>query len=158
MHYMHLMDDDEPTPEFPEVKEYLDKGRIKAVKDKVQNIILDVLEHEYDLMLADVNDLVVRHACDRAAKFIDKIMSGDEEAAILALGGGELSRRDIFGAAYPQYCRDGVFKTSGVELREAIIANHKELLVNERIKDLEAIVEGLVNENNRLQRRLEQSH
>jgi len=142
---MHTPDVHEVTEEQVEVaKEFLSKGRREAIRGEIEQLVQEEFEHLED----HAADFLAARAGARAEHFLLRVLKGDEDAAMALLGdkyGG--SRHRLIGLnkgkPWAELIHGKLFETNGIRLRRQIVEAHAELLRSERIKDLEAVVEGL---------------
>jgi hypothetical protein len=132
--------------ERPEqVKEFLSAPR----KNQIKEVIERVVDDEFDRLEEHADEFISQTAADRAKRFIERVLKGQEEAARALFGTNDnWDRFKPYGAdkgePWAFQSRDGVlFLTNGMEIRQKIVEAHADLLKNERILDLESIVEGL---------------
>ena len=113
---------------------------------------LDNLAYELgNKVVADVKESLARdinqEAAERAEKFLLRVLDGSEDAAKALFDCGDSSRYEQRGAharrPWPKVYSGSLFQSSSASLRQRLVAAHADLLKTERIKDLEATVEGL---------------
>ncbi len=144
--------------ERPEqVKEFLSSVSKNQVKKVVQQIVddeFDRLEEHADYFIADT-------AAERAKRFLERVLSGDEEAArALFCTAHNWDRVKSCGSdkgeSWAFQLVDGnLFLTDTMEIRRRIVEAHTDLLKSEWILDLESIVEGLRKQIREMQARLD---
>lgn len=137
---------------------YLDDDRRKQVKDIVEHLIAD----EFAKMEESANEYISQIAARRAETFLERVLNGDEDAAIRLLGdkAGSSRYRQLgcdTGKPWAHLIHGNLFETSGIRLRRKIVEAHVDLLRSERIADLESIVDGLTEQVKDLTRKLEES-
>lgn len=143
MAYIPELQDYSPAP-AEAVKSFLSEDRRKSIKDEVERIVDD----EFDRLEEHANDHISQVAAGRATAYVTAILEGDDNAAMRLLGSpNNGDRYRLFGLdegkPWASVIGGNVFETSGITLRRKIVEAHADLLSNERIKDLESIVEGL---------------
>ena len=125
------------------VKSYLTPAKKKGIAQEIQNLFDDL----YQDMEMYAADFIVGVAAERTKAFLNQVLQGDENAAAKLFEIGESSRYVGFGydagKPWAKLIHNKLFTLSAVELRRKLVEAHADLLSNERIKDLEAIVEGL---------------
>jgi len=143
---MHIpeMHDYDGAPHEPKVQEFLSEGRRKGMKREIEQIFDDV----YYTMEEYAGEYISTLAACRAEKFLEKVLSGDDDAAMALLGdnnGGDRYRITGYDAGKPwaHLIHGRLFESGGMALRSKVVEAHRDLLVTERIKDLESQVEGL---------------
>lgn len=137
-----------------------------AIKKKVDDILYDI---ETDVMLRLKDDLaphLAAHAAEMAGRAVDELLAGNEEQMRRYLGCekrgedgqyiGWTGRSDgkYFGRQREPHewhpvIHGRLFEQGAVALRKKIVDAHRDLLVNERIIDLEDQVKSLVEQVNR---------
>ncbi len=126
------------------VCEYV-KGR--TVKDTLVNLAGDLHDQLYRGLEQSLASDINGEAAIRAENLLMKLLRGNEDAAqALFKCGNDGNRRRAYGPTgrpWAQVIHGHLYQSSAVELRAAIVEAHSELLKDERIKDLEAAVEGL---------------
>ena len=138
-------------------KPFLDAPHKKALTSEIEEIVniqFERLEHYAE-------EFISQTAADRAEKFLERVLKGDEDAAMALLGNKNDSDRYRScgydqGKPWSSVIHGRLFETSGIELRRKIVAAHPELLKSERIADLEAVVEGLTQQTAKLQRQVDE--
>jgi hypothetical protein len=151
---MHISDVHDYSGEEHEVtKQFIEKGRREQIKREIDQLI----EDEYDAFEQDANDYISRVAADRAEKFLERLLKGDDGAATALLGSGVYDRHRAQGEPWAELIHGRLFETDAIELRRRIVEAHAELIRSERIADLESIVEGLELQVSKLQRRLDEA-
>lgn len=111
---------------------------VAALKKKLDNELNSVWEFAVDEIVAGSPGAVSWIAADRAKKFLEAVLAGDEKAAnnlfgLYGFDGRKVERPVIHGR---------VFEAKPIELRRLLVEAHPELLRNARIADLEALLEG----------------
>jgi hypothetical protein len=154
---VHKYDDDPETEAV--AKEAMAEGRRKVITDAIADIVAD----EFDRLEDYAADHLSQVAADRAERFLESVLLGDEDAAMRLVGdytGGD--RRSTYGAdadkPWASLIHGRLFETGGIRLRRKIVEAHPKLITSERIKDLESIVEGLSQQVRGLEAELDQAH
>jgi hypothetical protein len=154
---MHISDVHDYSPPRTQIaQEVFSEARVKQVKGFIDSLIDD----EYERLREYADESISQTAAARAERFLEKVLAGDEDAAMALIGdkhGG--SRRRIFGSdegkPWASLIHGRLFETGGIALRRSIVEAHPELLRNQRIADLESVVEGLTLQVRELTRDLE---
>lgn len=139
---MHISDvHDYSFPETEVVKEFLSQPTKKELKKTIEGII----DEEFNRLEDYAHDHISQVAADRAERFLERVLKGDEDAAEALLGdkNGWGRHRMQDGTPWAQLIHGRIFESGSLELRRKIVEAHADLIRNERIKDLESIVEGL---------------
>ena len=129
----------EEKPEI--VKAFLDQRTRKQLSAEIAEII----NEEFDRLEEYANESISQTAAGRAEVFIERLLDGDEDAARMLF----VNRNDRYRTGYEEgkpwasLIHGRLFETDGIVLRRRIVEAHSELIRNERIADLESIVEGL---------------
>ena len=140
---MHISDVHDYSEEKPEiVKAFLDDRSRKQLKKEVGEII----DEEFDRLEEYANDSISDTAAGRAEAFVERVLEGDDDAARVLF----VSRSDRYrtggydnGKPWAHLIHGRLFETRGIQLRRKIVEAHADLIRNERIADLESIIEGL---------------
>jgi hypothetical protein len=137
---LHDYNMDEPE----EVKEFFGVNAIDRLKD----IVNELIDNEQSRLVEYATDVISEAAAYRAKRFLEKVLKGDENA-FQELLSGDSSRYRSKGVdvdktePWASVIHGSIYLTSGMKIREAIVDAHADRLKDERIKDLESIVEGL---------------
>lgn len=133
-------------------KKFISQGRRKIIQNAIENLVSD----EFDRLEDYANEHISDVAAERAERFLERVLNGDNDAAMELLGNHHGSDRYRTGG-----CDDGkpwanlihgnLFETSGITLRRKIVEANSDLLKSERIADLESIVEGLSDQVRKLE-------
>jgi hypothetical protein len=151
---MHISDVHDYSPEPAKVvQEFIDQNRKKQIKGVIEELIND----EFDRLQEYANEYISHVAADRAEKFLERVLKGDEEAAKQLIGDGGRYRSSGYdqGKPWASLIHGRLFETDGIKLRRQVAEAHADLIRNERIADLESIVEGLSNQIREIERDLE---
>ncbi len=137
--------------------EFLAQGRKTEIKKAIEGLIDD----EFDALQDHADEYISQVAADRAEKFLSRVLQGDEDAAMALLGdslGGGRYRKSGYdeGTPWAHLIHGRLFETQQITLRRQIVEAHAELLRNERIADLESVVDGLTRQVQELTTELEQ--
>ena len=130
-------------------------AKSKQVADTLANLAYELHDQLHrgleESLASDIN----AEAANRAERLLLKVLKGNEDAAkALFKCGNDGNRRKAYGPTgrpWAQVIHGHLYQSSAVELRSAIVEAHSELLKDERIKDLEAAVEGLSAQLKKLQ-------
>ncbi len=137
---LHEYSDDAAEVEAAQV---MDEGRRKALKGEVEQII----DGEFDRLAEYAGHFLSETAADRATRFLERVLAGDEDAITSLLGDNYGSRYHAIGyekgTPWAQVIHGKIFETTAITLRRQIVEANAELLRNARIKDLESVVDGL---------------
>ena len=144
---MYIPDVHEYGKEYDIAKQFLTEADQKKLKDEIGEIVEDALDRFVDG--DEVNRYISEIAARRAEALLEKVLRGDENAAMVLLGdrsGGSRYRGAGYDAGKPwaSLIHGHLFETDPIQLRRQIVEAHADLLRSERIKDLESIVEGLM--------------
>ncbi len=134
-------------------KEFLHENRRKHIKSEIEQLV----DEEFDRLEEDADDFISQTAAERAKRFLQRVLNGDGDAAMALLGdklGGQRYRLVGCdkGNPWARIIHGRLFETVGIAMRKAIVQAHPELLQNERISDLESVVEGLAAQVRELER------
>ena len=150
---MHISDVHDYSPEPAKVvEEFIAKNRKEQLKSVLEELVLD----EFDKLEEYANEHISQLAAHRAERFFERVLKGDEDAA-MALAGDKSGSDRYRSAGYDEgkpwmhLIHGTLFETGGVRLRREIVEAHQDLLKSERIKDLEAIVDGLTQQVRKLE-------
>lgn len=154
---MHISDVHDYNPEPAKVAEdFIAEGRRKQIKGVIEQLVDD----EFERLEEYANEFISQTAAARAEKFLERVLRGDDDAAMALLGdrnGG--SRYHAFssnaGKPWAELIHGKVFETGGIALRRLIVEAHADLLRNERIADLESVVAGLTQQVQKVTAELE---
>ena len=145
---------DDPVAQTAADPFILDDFRRKKIKAEIEEII----NEEFDRLSEFASSFLSETAADRATKFLLRVLKGDE-GAILELMGGDSTRYHLAGydkgKPWAQVIHGRIFETTAMKLRREIVEANADLLSNERIKDLESVVEGLQQQIAKLQTELD---
>jgi len=135
--------------------EFLSQGRKKEITSAIESIIEDEFYRLEEYAADHLQDI----SRNRAEGFINAVLNGDNDAASELFGAGNSSRYRQSGwdagKPWASIIHGLLFQSSQMELREKLVAAHPDLLRNERIDDLESIVEGLTRQIRKLEKDLE---
>lgn len=141
----------------PELKKAAESFPVESRKKSIKDFICELINGEYDALSDYAEESISGAASDRAKRFLIAVFRGDEEPLKQLLSMDEGSRRKSFGIdkGEPWSCviHGSIFETEGVSIRRKIVEAHRDLFESERIKDLEATVEGLRAQIVKLERR-----
>ena len=155
---MHISDVHDYTPEPTEVaKDFLSQGRHKQLKSIVEELIND----EFERLQEYADEYISQTAASRAERFLERVLQGDNDAAMALLGDkSNGSRYRLVGCEQGQpwasLIHGTLFETGGIRLRRQIVEAHADLIRNERIADLESIIDGLSQQVRTLTAELDQ--
>ena len=142
---MHISDVHDYTPEPTKVvEEFIAKER----QEQIKSVIEELVDDEF-LRLEDFGDeYISQTAAHRAERFLERVLAGDDDAAMALLGDKSGSSRYMLngpdkGKPWANIIHGRLFESGGIALRRQIVEAHADLLKNERIADLESVVEGL---------------
>ena len=142
---MHISDLDDYSPEPTKVvEEFIAKNR----KEQIKGAIEELVDDEFLRLEEYADEYISQTAADRAQKFLERVLIGDDDAAMALVGdknGG--SRYKMHGTddgkPWAQLIHGRLFETGGILMRRQIVEAHADLIRNERIADLESVVDGL---------------
>lgn len=150
---MHISDVHDYSPDPAKVVEdFIAEGRRKQIQSAIEELVND----EFDRLEEYANEFISQTAASRAEKFLEKVLHGDDEAAMSLLGDkpGSDRYKSFGGAVGEPWCHlinGRLFETNGISLRREIVEAHADLLKSERVKDLEAVVDGLSRQVRKLE-------
>ena len=130
--------------------EYLSKGRKDYIKKSFANIVNDIINDEYDYLEESAEDYINDTASKRAVKFLEAVISGnvDKFKKLIKCDNQTSGRCKEPGIdaenPWAEVIYGNIFLTDNVKLRRDLCKQFKDVIQNERIKDLESIVDGLV--------------
>lgn len=142
-------------PYIPDLHDYsaeLPKEAEPAISDerkiRLKAEIEQLIDDEFERLRNHAAEHISAVAAERAAKFLQKVLYGYENAAMQLFGDSDGSSRfrstgHDAGKPWASVIHGKIFETGGITLRRKIVEAHADLLRNERIKDLESVVEGL---------------
>jgi len=153
---MHISDVHDYTPEPTKVvEEFIAKGR----QDQIKSVLEELVNDEFDRLQEYGDEYISQIAAHRAERFLERVLAGDDDAAMSLLGDKSgISRYKKVGAdgkPWASIIRGKLFEAGGIALRRQIVEAHADLLRNERIADLESVVEGLMAQVRELDVQLE---
>lgn len=143
-------------------KEYLTNDHKKVL----QSAIYNVMDEEYNRLEDNSAEFLENCAASRAEAFFKKVLSGDKDAAMALFGDRHDSSRYRQlgidkGEPWAHFIRGSLFETDGLKMRRQLVEAHPDLIVSERIKDLDSVVKGLqlqIIEQDKEIERLRQRH
>lgn len=126
-------------------------------KDLIHSAIKDLIDLEFDRLEEYAGEFISEKAASRASKFLEKVLAGDEDAA-KALFGADDSGRYVevgcdAGRPWARMTNGNLFETGAIKTRRLIVEAHTDLIRNERIADLESIIDGLQQQIMNLEKR-----
>ncbi len=134
-----------------EAKRAMDDHQRKRLKGEIEEIV----NSEFDRLAEYAGHFLSETAADRAARFLERVLNGDEDAITSLIGADHGSRYHVIGyesgKPWASVIHGRIFETNAMTLRRRIVEAHAELLSNERIKDLESVVDGLQQQIAKLQ-------
>lgn len=111
---------------------------VAALKKKLNDELTPLWENAVDEIVEGAAESVSRVAAARARKFLEAVLAGDSKAAdnLFGLSGfdGRKSERPVIHGR--------IFEAEPIKLRRELVEAHADLLMNARIADLEALLEG----------------
>lgn len=138
-------------------KEYI----TPALKENLRKEINQIFDQEYDRLEEYAAEFLENCAAHRAEEFFKRVLDGDDKAAMALLGDHDNSDRYKQigydkGEPWPYMIR-GILGgcTGGIEMRKKIVEAFPDLITSERIKDLEAIVDGLQQQIVKMEKQME---
>ena len=140
MHYLPTTEEQDDAL-FKDVERLLPKRTLDALKKAVADALHPVLDDAIEVLKSDVESGYQDVAINATRKLLGDVLAGDEAAARL-----------LFAAdGYDDRCHHAlihgkIHEPMNVELRHKLVAAHADLLISERIKDLEALIENLRND------------
>ena len=149
---------------IPEVHDY-SEGNQEVVeafleersKKQLRKAISEIVDLEFDRLEEYANQSISESAAERAEAFVEKVLQGDADAASVLF----VCKADRYrtcgcddGKPWAELIHGSLFETNGIQLRRKIVEAHADLIRNERIADLESIVDGLTQQVRTLEERL----
>ena len=143
----------------------MDDERIKKCTSKLRDQLIEEAEaFEYDIKDRMAYDLVA-YVTDMAKKTVESILEGNDDQMRRYLGcerGAWTGRSDacVWGRKreideWHPVIHGTLFEQGSIRLRRDIVAAHRDLITDERIKDLEDQVASLVAQVNEKQARID---
>ena len=134
------------------VRDYLDERS----RERLRAAIGEIVDAEFDRFEDYADEQIAALAVDRAEDFIKRVLNGDDNAGrSLFCARSESDRYHTIGydsgKPWASVIHGTLYETEGIQLRRQLVEAHADLLRNERIADLEAIVEGLRQQINQLE-------
>ena len=131
-------------PYDTDAAQFIDERR----KDQIKSVVYSIIEDEYEHMKDNAGYYISQTAAERAEKFFERVLAGEDDAAMSLLGSRDDGDRiKQFGhdpnSPWAHLIHGRLFETKGVAMRRKIVEANRDLIESERIKDLESIVEGL---------------
>jgi hypothetical protein len=132
----------------------LTPGVAAALKKKLDDELTPIWEAAVDAVIEGAAESVSRVAADRATRYLNAVLAGDEKAAhelfgLTGFDGRRAERPVIHGK---------IFEADPVKLRRQLVEAHPDLLKDARIADLEILLEEARKQVADLQRREDQRY
>jgi hypothetical protein len=155
---LHDYSSDENAPHEVLAKDLVPTRHREAIKSEIAELV----NLEFDRLEENAAYYLTQTAADRAERYIDEILKGNPEAAARLFGDDSHSSRykqggHDSGEAWAKVYHGRLFEPEAMKIRREIVEANADLLSNERIKDLESVVEGLRLQINGLEQQLEQT-
>ena len=117
-------------------------------KKLVAQAIYYVMDEQYNKLEDYAGEFLENCAASRAENFFKRVLDGDEKAAMALFGDRQDSDRYKQlgmdeGKPWAHLIRGSLFETNGLKMRRQLVEAHPDLIVSERIKDLDSVVKGL---------------
>jgi hypothetical protein len=148
-------------------KEYITPALKENLRKEINQIFNQIFDQEYGRLEEYAAEFLENCAAHRAEEFFKRVLDGDDKAAMALLGDHDNSDRYKQigynkGEPWPYMIRGMLGGcTGGIEMRKKIVEAFPDLITSERIKDLEAIVDGLqqqiVKQEKQMERIMSQS-
>ncbi len=153
---LHIHNDEAAEVEAERILD--DAGqRRKKLKGEIEQII----DGEFDRLEDHAGIFLSETATDRAQRFLERVLEGDEDAIASLIGDHHGSRYHEIGyekgKPWASVIHGTIFETTAMRLRRQIVEANVDLLSNARIKDLESVVDGLQRQIAKLESDLERS-
>lgn len=121
------------------------------LKQRMKKFLSDALDDEFQKADDYCNEFLTHLAATRAEDFLKRVLNGDEDAAKRLFESEHDGGRTKFigidaDEPWAHIINGSLFETGSIALRRKLCEAHPELLQNERIKDLESIVDGLTRQ------------
>ena len=130
-------------------EEYLAQNRVEYIKKTMASIVSEVVNDEYDYLKLFADDIITKTASERAIKFLDAVISGDVKKFKLLIKCNDKTsgrNREIgydAGKPWASVIRGNISLAENLKFRQELCEQFRETIQNERILDLESIVDGL---------------
>ena len=137
------------------VQPFLNQNQRVVLVHAIEQIVRD----EFDRLEEYANGYIGDIAAHRAERFLERVLKGDDKAAMALLGAGDGRVREVgydAGEPWASLIHGRLFETDVVKLRRELVEAHPDLITSERIADLEATVEGLSQQIRKLEQRGEE--
>lgn len=128
-------------------------------KEAILKEISRLVDTEFDRLESNASYFLTTVAADRAERYLERILKGDEDALKALLGVRGSRYRELgydAGKPWASLIHGRIFETSAMELRRQIVEAHAGLIRNERIADLESIIDGLTHQCQRHESEIDQ--
>lgn len=137
-------------------KEYI----TPTLKENLRKEINQIFDQEYDRLEEYAAEFLENCAAHRAEEFFKRVLDGDNKAAMALLGDRDNRGRysqlgHDKGKPWPYMIHGSLFETDGIKMRRKIVEAFPDLITSERIKDLEAIVDGLQQQIVKMEKQME---
>ena len=145
--------------ENEQAKSFLEEGR----SERIKNEIAEIVEDEFSRLAEYASESISGVAAGRAESFLVSVLNGDDDAAMRLFGdrSGSSRYRTLGcdkGKPWSSLIHGHLFETGGVKLRRKIVEAHQDLLISERVRDLESIVDGLEQQVKKQDNEIERLH
>lgn len=139
------------------IRPFLDQNQRKTLTTTIEQIVQD----EFDRLEEYANEYIGDVAAYRAETFLERVLAGDDKAAMALLGDATGGGRYRVGGCdegkpWASLIHGRLFETNIVKLRRQIAEAHADLITSERIADLEATVEGLLIQIRKAEQQVEE--
>lgn len=154
MHYVQTTDDQDDRLNA-DVARLLTERTVSGLKKAINDALYPVWDNAIEALRSDTESNYHNVVIENTRKLLSDVLSGNNDAArtLFACDGYDSSR-------YHTLIHGHISEPSDVKLRRQLVEAHADLLIDERIKDLNALVENLrkdiaqlENENHRLRNR-----
>jgi|14BtaG_2_1085337.scaffolds.fasta_scaffold40480_3 hypothetical protein len=128
-------------------KTYLTEARKEAIKKE----LIGLVDDEYYYLETEAANFILNTAVDHSNKFLRRVMQGDGMAAKELLGQKYGCDRYVRGGynegePWAKLIHGKLHEPDGVKLRREIVEAFPDLLKDERVLDLESVVDGLTRQ------------
>lgn len=132
-----------------DVDKLLREDVLKALGKAVENALAPVWDNAIDALKSDTGANYHDAARRAAEAMLERVLDGDKDSA-----------RTLFGLSYDARkhhhldIRGQIYEPSCIKLRRMLVETHADLLRDARVNDLEALVESVREENQKLRDRI----
>lgn len=147
---LHVSAYDEHTDEIEALTAKILTPEVAAnLKKTLDDELAPIWEAAVDAVIEGAAESVSRVAADRATRYLNAVLAGDEKAAheLFGLTGFDGRKTEL------PVIHGAIFEAKPVELRRKLVEAHADLLKDARITDLEILLEAARRQVAEMQRR-----